>query len=437
MGHAMKAQDAKTRRLRDEGRAEQQQGGRRLAGEYKKITDNAKSDGSPDYEGYCGSHGWAIQQKPDKPEFGDASLPCGTGGKPYDKNNGEGGYGCDEDYWYITKFADAETNEKGVTFDYFVAWGWSRATATGWSADFSPWLAGCMYARYDAGLMVNVDENGNVQEQTIEIPSVGGISCEGCKVDMSAKAELAFFFEMNTDSSVNGDMYQYFEAWTDVDADFDYNIDFRVKNPKVVLPEAWGTPKKITAAPVKIPIPPPYDAQGMIEWIVEPSLNISVKGSFEIEGEASLTSSMDTDAGAWARYLQEEGEFKYGLNGAFEAKGPKLEIVRPFTLSEENHLEIKFKPMFKHTLAINFDDPKDKIEDIEEYTKREMTVGLTLRTDMPVDFGFQEGDECGTSFGFDSLVDLDVFAFPKEGQVLWSSKETVGQVGLGLLNPPL
>ena len=66
-------------------------------------------------------------------------------------------------------------------------------------ADFSPYLAGCMYA-YDKGLMVNVDENGNVQEQTIEI-SVGGISCEGCKVDMSAKAELAFFFEMNTDST--------------------------------------------------------------------------------------------------------------------------------------------------------------------------------------------------------------------------------------------
>ena len=40
MGHAMKAQDAKTRRLREEGRAEQQQGGRRLAGEYKKITDS-------------------------------------------------------------------------------------------------------------------------------------------------------------------------------------------------------------------------------------------------------------------------------------------------------------------------------------------------------------------------------------------------------------
>ena len=69
-----------------------------------------------------------------------------------------------------------------------------------------------MYARYDAGLMVNVDENGNVQEQTIGIPSVGGISCDGCIVDMSAKAELAFLFEMNTDSSVNGDMYQYFEA---------------------------------------------------------------------------------------------------------------------------------------------------------------------------------------------------------------------------------
>ena len=97
---------------------------------------------------------------------------------------------------------------------------------------------------------------------------------------------------------------------------------------------------------------------------------------------------MDTDAGAWARYLKEEGEFKYGLNGAFELKGPKLEIVKPFTLSEENHLEIKFKPMFKHTLAINFDDPKDKIEDIEA---TRATVGLTLRTDFPVDFGFKEG----------------------------------------------
>ena len=135
MGHAMKAQDAKTRRLREEGRAEQQQGGRRLAGEYKKITDSAKSDGSPDYEGYCGSHGWAIQQKPDKPEFEDASLPCGEGGKPYDKNNGEGGYGCDEDYYYITKFAEAKTNEKGVTFDYFVAWGWCWAV---WKSNFGP-----------------------------------------------------------------------------------------------------------------------------------------------------------------------------------------------------------------------------------------------------------------------------------------------------------
>ena len=436
IGHAMKSQDNIMRRKREEGRAEQQ-GGRRLAGEYKQITDSAKSDGSPDYEGYCGSHGWALQQKPDKEGFADASLPCGEGGKIYDADGGDP-YGCTAKYQFITDFKEAVTKD-GVTFDYFIAWGWSNPTK--WDA--SPYMAGCMYARYDGGLKVNVDDNNNVKEQTIEIPRVEGLSCEGCKVFMGAKAELAFFFEMNTDFDTDtsaNDYYDNYEVWTDVKADFDYNIDFRVKNPKVELPENWGTPKKITAAPVKIPIPPPYDAGGMIEWIVEPSLNISVKGEFGMIGEASLTSMMDTDAGAWARYLKEgegEGEFKYGLNGEFEVKGPKLEIVKPFTLSEENHLEIKFKPMFKHTLAINMDEPKSSVEKIESWSGRELKVGLTLGTDFPVDFGFKEGDECGTSFGFDSLVDLDVFAFPTaEKPVLWSSKDKVGQVGLGLMDPP-
>ena len=436
IGHAMKSQDNIMRRKREEGRAEQQ-GGRRLAGEYKQITDSAKSDGSPDYEGYCGSHGWAIQQKPDKEGFADASLPCGKDGKVYDADGGAP-YGCTSKYQFITEFKDAVTKD-GVTFDYFIAWGWSNPTK--WDA--SPYMAGCMYARYDGGLKVNVDDNNNVKEQTIEIPRVEGLSCEGCKVFMGAKAELAFFFEMNTDFDTDtsaNDYYDNYEVWTDVKADFDYNIDFRVKNPKVELPENWGTPKKITAALVKIPIPPPYDAGGMIEWIVEPSLNISVKGEFGMIGEASLTSMMDTDAGAWARYLKEgegEGEFKYGLNGEFEVKGPKLEIVEPFTLSEENHLEIKFKPMFKHTLAINIDEPKSSVDKIESWSGRELKVGLTLGTDFPVDFGFKEGDECGTSFGFDSLVDLDVFAFPTaEKPVLWSSKDKVGQVGLGLMDPP-
>ena len=211
MGHAMKAQDAKTRRLREEGRAEQQQGGRRLAGEYKPITDSEAGG-----DGFCGSHGWALQQKPDKEEFADASLPCGEGGVDYlpDSQDGsqENPYGCkttkrndyivtSPGYDYVTAFPDA-TTENGVTFDYFIAWGWSNPTAStsvgmdGWKPevsgpDNSPYLAGCVYAKYDKGLRVNVEDDGTVTEDPIEI-GIEGITCEGCKVNMGVNAQLAF-----------------------------------------------------------------------------------------------------------------------------------------------------------------------------------------------------------------------------------------------------
>jgi len=290
-----------------------------------------------------------------------------------------------------------------------------------------------VYARYDKGLKVNVDKDDVIKEQTIKIDGVDGISCEGCKVNMGVTAELAFFFEMNTDPDPDNpdeEPYVDFELWTDVDADFDYNIDFRVKDPKVVLPDSWGTPKIITADPVTVRLPTPYDILG---WKIEPSFEISVKGSFGMDGEASLTSMMDTDAGAWARYLKSEEEFKYGLVGNFEAKGPKLEVTRPFTLKPDNHLYIKFKPMFKHTLEVEYDGTGS--DTVETTTGRKLKVGLVLGTDYPVDRGFNEG-ECGTSFAVDSLVDVGVLTFPEgDTDMLWSSKDSVGQVGLGLMDP--
>ena len=61
-------------------------------------------------DGYCGSHAWALQQKPDGEMWEDASLPCGEGGA----TEAEGG--CASKYQYVTNFATAQLND-GATFD--------------------------------------------------------------------------------------------------------------------------------------------------------------------------------------------------------------------------------------------------------------------------------------------------------------------------------
>ena len=50
------------------------------------------------------------------------SLPCGVGGKDYDANSGEP-YGCASKYGIVTTFEDAKTQD-GLTYDYFIAWGY-------------------------------------------------------------------------------------------------------------------------------------------------------------------------------------------------------------------------------------------------------------------------------------------------------------------------
>jgi len=130
VGHAMKAQDTNTRRLREEdgsagdgGAGDAAAARRRLEGERKAIPASDTPDG------YCGSHGWALQDKPDTDEFKHVSLPCGVGGKAYDKDSGEP-YGCASRYAYLTTFEEATTTQDGLTYDYFIAWGWSHPMAT-------------------------------------------------------------------------------------------------------------------------------------------------------------------------------------------------------------------------------------------------------------------------------------------------------------------
>ena len=214
VGHAMKAQDKKTRRLREENGATGDAGGaqRRLAGEQQPIPESDTPDG------YCGSHGWALKQKPDKPEFEDASLPCAEGGASKEEGGCDGGLAG---YQFLTKFETGK-EEDGMTFDYFIAWGWAQKD--GGRTEWSPYMAACLYARYDKGLKVNVDENGNVEENPITIDQVKGISCEGCKVDMSVDAQLALFVEVNTDYDNEtpdlNDLYTNFEVWTCVEIKF-------------------------------------------------------------------------------------------------------------------------------------------------------------------------------------------------------------------------
>ena len=108
-----------------------------------------------------------------------------------------------------------------MTFDYFIAWGWSQKDKTGlMNADWSPYMAACLYARYEKGLKVNVKDDGTVEEDSIKIDGVEGISCEGCKVDMSVDAQLALFVEVNTDydnETPRDDLYTNFEVWTCVE----------------------------------------------------------------------------------------------------------------------------------------------------------------------------------------------------------------------------
>jgi hypothetical protein len=115
VGHAMKAQDKKTRRLREEGGA-QQPPRRRLEDEANKRVPSPGND-TPD--GFCGSHAWALQQKPDGVMWEDASLPCAD---VADGGATEADGDCAGKYQYVTAFPDA-TEEEGVTFDYFIAWG--------------------------------------------------------------------------------------------------------------------------------------------------------------------------------------------------------------------------------------------------------------------------------------------------------------------------
>ena len=106
-----------------------------------------------------------------------------------------------------------------MTFDYFIAWGWAQKD--GGSTEWSPYMAACLYARYDKGLKVNVKDDGTVEEDSIKIDGVEGISCEGCKVDMSVDAQLALFVEVNTDHDNEtpdlNDLYTNFEVWTCVE----------------------------------------------------------------------------------------------------------------------------------------------------------------------------------------------------------------------------
>jgi len=417
VGHAMKAQDASTRRLREEdgGAGDAAAARRRLEGERKAIPASDTPDG------YCGSHGWAIQDKPDTDEFKHVSLPCGAGGKDYDKNSGEP-YGCDEKY--VTTFKEATTQEDGLTYDYFIAWGWSHPTEkVSWTSlsagDWSPYLAACVYVRYDKGIKVNIDTNKKVQNENIVVTGSGntdadppeGISCKGCFVDMGVDAKMAFFVEMNTDTNPvtdENDLYTDFEVWTDVAADFDYNLELTIKNPNVDS-EQWSEPKTIPGSETTIPLYPP-----LVNLIINPSFELAVKGKFELTGEATLTSSMDTNAGAWARYLQSEKEMFYGLVGDFEAKGPKL-VSKGFTAAPGNNLFAKFKPIVKTRLEVGVD--QDDLEAVMAKTAgRQLKTGVKLETGYPVEMAFKEegtGTECGTTFSFDSLVDLGVYAFPE------------------------
>ena len=414
VGHAMKAQDTNTRRLREEdggagdgGAGDAAAARRRLEGERKAIPASDTPDG------YCGSHGWALQDKPDTDEFKHVSLPCGVGGKAYDKDSGEP-YGCASRYAYLTTFEEATTTQDGLTYDYFIAWGWSHPT--GGATELSPYLAACVYVRYEKGLKVNRDTNKKVEKENIVVTGSGntdadppeGISCKECFVDMGVDAKMAFFVEINTDtdpSTEADDLYTDFEVWTDVAADFDYNLELTIKNPKVALPERWSDPTPIHGSEITITLYPG------VKLIINPSFELAVKGKFGLDGEATLTSSMDTNAGAWARYLQSEKEMFYGLVGDFEAKGPKL-VSKDFTAAPGNNLFAKFKPIVKTRLEVGVENQAT----LEEYAGRQLKTGVKLETGYPVEMAFKEegtGTECGTTFSFDSLVDLGVYAFPE------------------------
>ena len=286
-------------------------------------------------------------------------------------------------------------------------------------SEYSPYLAACVYVRYTKGVMVNIDTNKKVQNENIVVTGSGntdadppeGISCKGCFVDMGVDAKMAFFVEINTDTTLptdENDLYTDFEVWTDAAADFDYNLELTIKNPKVALPEKWSEPTTIHGAEIPITLYPG------VKLIINPSFELAVKGKFGLDGEATLTSSMDTNAGAWARYLQSEKEMFYGLVGDFEAKGPKL-VSKDFTAAPGNNLFAKFKPIVKTRLEVGVD--QDDLEAVMAKTAgRQLKTGVKLETGYPVEMAFKEegtGTECGTTFSFDSLVDLGVYAFPE------------------------
>ena len=165
-----------------------------------------------------------------------------------------------------------------------------------------------------------------------------------------------------------------------------------------------------------------------VNLIINPSFELAVKGKFALSGvDATLTSSMDTNAGAWARYLQSEKEMFYGLVGDFEAKGPKL-VSKDFTAAPGNNLFAKFKPIVKTRLEVGVD--QDELEAVMAKTAgRQLKTGVKLETGYPVEMAFKEegtGTECGTTFSFDSLVDLGVYAFPEHSRRRLDDETTDG-----------